>query len=180
MKNILNVLAEKHSTWLKYILSFGCSNNVAEDYVQEMYIKIYNYSQKKENDLMFNESEVNYFFVYVTLKNMYYDDLRKNKNKIIVSIEEVNVQDDNHYSEVDFNNQSKLVDTWVANLDLKIESIDGYNIEKAGLCYIKFVYQKIFIEQNSVSELSRNAGISYWSLRNTLQIIKEQIKNEIK
>lgn len=179
MKSILDILSEKHSTWLKYIISFGCKKDYAEDFVQEMYIKIYAYSQKKDNDLMYNESEINYFFVYVTLKNMYYDNLRRNKNIVIVGIEEVNLVDDSVYSEVKFNVQSEKVNRWVENLNIKIESIKEYNVEKSTLLYIKFVYQKVFIEANSVSELSRNVGISYWSLRNTVQIIKEQIRNEI-
>ena len=177
MKNLLEILSEKHSTWIKYIVSFGCRSDIAEDFVQEMYIKIYNYSQKKDNDLMYNENEVNYFFVYVTLKNMYYDNLRRNKNIVIVSIEGVNLEDDLIYSEVVFNYQSEKVNCWVLNLDAQIEIIKEYDIEKASLSYIKFVYQKVFVENKSVSELSRDVGISYWSLRNTVQIIKEQIKN---
>jgi DNA-directed RNA polymerase specialized sigma24 family protein len=178
MRNLLDILSEKHSTWIKYIVSFGCKIDIAEDFVQEMYIKIYNYSQRKDNDLMFNENEVNYFFVYVTLKNMYYDNLRRNKNIVIVSVEEVNLEDDSVYSEVIFNTQSDKVNAWVLSLDKQIDEIKEYNIEKASLSYIKFVYQKVFVENNSVSELSRDVGISYWSLRNTVQIIKHQIKNE--
>ena len=178
MRNLLDILSEKHSTWIKYIVSFGCKVDIAEDFVQEMYIKIYNYSQRKDNDLMFNESEVNYFFVYVTLKNMYYDNFRRNKNIVIVSVEEVNLEDDSVYSEVLFNTQSDKVNAWVLSLDKQIDEIKEYNIEKASLSYIKFVYQKVFVENNSVSELSRDVGISYWSLRNTVQIIKHQIKNE--
>lgn len=177
MRNLLDILSEKHSTWIKYIVSFGCKADIAEDFVQEMYIKIYNYSQKKDNDLMYNENEVNYFFVYVTLKNMYYDNLRRNKNIVIVSVEEVNLEDDSVYSEVAFNLQSQKVNSWFINLNSEIEKIEEYNTEKASLSYIKFVYQKVFIENTSVSELSRDVGISYWSLRNTVQIIKEQIKN---
>jgi hypothetical protein len=177
MKNLLEILSEKHSTWIKYIVSFGCKRDIAEDFVQEMYIKIYNYSQKKDNDLMYNEKEINYFFVYVTLKNMYYDNLRKKKNIVIVSVEDVDLTDDLIYSEVVFNLQSDMVKVWVLELDTKINNIGEYNTEKASLSYIKFVYQKIFTENMSVSELSREVGISYWSLRNTVQIIKEQIKN---
>jgi len=178
MRNLLDILSEKHSTWIKYIVSFGCKIDIAEDFVQEMYIKIYNYSQRKDNDLMYNENEVNYFFVYVTLKNMYYDNLRRNKNIVIVSVEEVNLEDDSVYSEVLFNTQSDKVNAWVVSLEKQIDEIKEYNIEKASLSYIKFVYQKVFVENNSVSELSRDVGISYWSLRNTVQIIKHQIKNE--
>ena len=101
--NILDVLCLKHSQWLKYVKSFGCPDEIAEDYVQEMYIKIYNYSQIKNNDLMYDGEEVNYFFIYVTLKNMYFDDLRRSKKKIIINIDDiVLVEEPSDYSEDKF------------------------------------------------------------------------------
>ena len=179
MKNILDVLFLKHSTWIKYVKSFGCPDDIAEDYVQEMYIKIFNYSQKKDNDLMYDQNEVNYFFVYVTLKNMYYDNLRKKKNLITVDLSDDFIQDEMEYTEGDFNLKNDAVCLWIDKLNKDIELISEYNRKKANLLYIKFIYDKIFVEQMSVSELSREVGITYWSLRNTMLIIKDQIKNEI-
>lgn len=179
MKNILDVLFLKHTTWIKYVKSFGCNDSIAEDFVQEMYIKIFLYSQKKDNDLMYNESEVNYFFVYVTLKNMYYDNLRKKKKVFIDDLKDDFVQDDIEYSETDFYLKNDAIDCWRGKLEEEIKSIEDYNQVKANLLYIQFIFQKIFVEQMSISELSREVGITYWSLRNTVLIIKENIKNEI-
>ena len=179
MANILDVLFLKHSTWITYVKSFGCPDDIAEDFVQEMYIKIFNYSQKKDNDLMYDQNEVNYFFVYVTLKNMYYDNLRKKKNLITVDLSDDFIQDESEYTEGDFNLKNDAVCLWIDKLNKDIELISEYNRKKANLLYIKFIYQKIFVEQMSVSELSREVGITYWSLRNTMLIIKDQIKNEI-
>jgi hypothetical protein len=179
MKNILDVLFLKHSTWVKYVKSFGCPDDIAEDFVQEMYIKIFNYSQKKDNDLMYNENEVNYFFVYVTLKNMYYDNLRRSKKQFFEPISDDFIQDDSEYTEIEYHAKSDAMNVWIDNLNAEIESIKDYNRKKANLSYIKFIFEKIFVEQMSVSELSREVGITYWSLRNTVLIIKEQIKNEI-
>lgn len=180
MKNILDVLCLKHEQWFKYVKSFGCPDEIAEDYVQEMYIKIFNYSQRKDNDLMYAENDVNYYFIYVTLKNMYYDDLRKNKKLIIVDLSDDFIQDDKEYTEVEYHLKKDAIEVWVDRLNKDIDQISEYNRKKANLIYIKFIFQKIFIEQMSVSELSREVGITYWSLRNTILIIKEQIKNEIK
>jgi hypothetical protein len=179
MKTILDVLFEKHNTWLKYVKSFGCDSEIAEDFVQEMYIKIYVYSQKKENDLMYNENEVNYFFVYVTLKNLYFDNLRLKKRIKIEPLSEDYLETTQMYSEDDFNLKNDALLRWVVNLQKEIESIKDYNQKKANLIYVKFIYDKIFIEKMSVTDLSKEAGISYWSLRNTILTIKKQIKNEI-
>jgi hypothetical protein len=178
MKTILDILSEKHNIWLKYIISFGCNPEIAEDYVQEMYLKIYDYSQRKDNDLMYNENEINYFFIYVTLKNMFYDNNRKKSRNIIVSIEEIDLPVED-YSETEFNIQLYKVKSWEENINTEIDNIKTYTRTKANLSYIKFIYDKIFIENKSIMDLSKEVGISYWSLRNTIQIIKQQIENEI-
>jgi RNA polymerase sigma factor (sigma-70 family) len=179
MENILDVLFKKHSTWIKYVKSFGCDDYESEDYVQEMYIKIFNYTQKKENDLMYNEDEVNFIFVYVVLRNMYYDNFRK-KKVIIGELTDDFIADEQSYSEIDFNQKNDAVLRWLVNIDSEIESIYDYNKRKANLLYIKFIYDKIFIDKMSVTELSKEVGISYWSLRNTILTIKKQIKNEVR
>lgn len=177
MKNILDVLFLKHNTWINHVKSFGCSEDIAEDFVQEMYIKIYIYSQKNDNDLMYNENDVNYFFVYVSLKNLYYDSIRKTK-MINVSLDGINIEDE-EYIEIDCSLKLQSVKMWKENIDKEIESITDYNRKKANLFYYKFIFTKIFEEQMSVSELSREVGITYWSLRNTMLLIKQQIKDEI-
>lgn len=175
---LLQILFKKHSTWITYVKSFGCKEDICEDFVQEMYIKIYDYSQKKDNDLMYSKDEVNYFFIYVTLKNLYFDNLRRNKG--VKFLDETNLPENEEvaYNEMLFNLQTEAVDKWYSELNLEIEKIQDYK-DKAFLCYIKFIYQKVFIENISVSELSRSSGITYWSLRNTVLTIKQQI-NEIR
>jgi hypothetical protein len=180
MKNILDVLCIKHEQWLKYIKSFGCPDDIAEDYVQEMYIKIFNYSQRKDNDLMYDENDVNYYFIYVTLKNMYYDDLRKSKKQFLVDLSDDFIQDETEYTEKEYHVKNDAKNVWIDRLNLEIQSIQDYNRKKANLIYIKFIFDKIFVEQMSVTRLSQEVGITYWSLRNTVLIIKNQIKNEIK
>lgn len=174
---MLSELFKKHKQWLNYIKSFGCSSDIAEDYVQEMYIKMHHHIEKNGNTLMFNQNnEINFYFIYVILKNMYYDDLRRSKNKIKVELTDAYFEEE---IETDCKDDLYLenVNKWLLRLENKINDINDYNIEKASLMYIKFVFEKVFKESISVSELSREVGITYWSLRNTVLIIKEQIKN---
>jgi len=177
MENILSLLFKKHHLWLDYIKSFGCNDDIAEDFVQEMYIKIFIYIQKNGNDIMYNDTEVNFFFVYVTLKNMWYDNSRKKKKLVTVDLTDNYIQDEIEYTEIEFNLKNDAVQVWRDNLIEEIESIKDYDRKKANLCYIKFIFDKVFVQQMSVSELSREVGITYWSLRNTVLIIKQQIKD---
>ena len=40
MEKDIENLYLKHKIWIKIVKSFGCNNSIAEDIVQEMYIKI--------------------------------------------------------------------------------------------------------------------------------------------
>jgi DNA-directed RNA polymerase specialized sigma24 family protein len=173
---LLDILFLKHKTWIKYVISFGCSTEIAEDYVQEMYIKIYNYSLKG-NSLMFNESEVNYFFIYVTLKNMYFDDLRATKKISFIELEDNRTFEETEYTEGDFKLQTDAVQNWLTELNTEINKEQEYSQYQASLCYIRFIYQKIFIEDISVQQLANETHLSYWSIRNTVVRIKQQIKD---
>jgi DNA-directed RNA polymerase specialized sigma24 family protein len=176
MSKILDILYLKHPTWVKYVISFGCPVEIAEDYVQEMYIKIHNYSQRGA-DLMYNETEVNYFFIYVTLKNMYYDDIKSKKRYSFLEIEDNQTFEEVEYSEGDFDIQSKAVKKWLKDLNYEIDREQEYSQYQASLCYIRFIYQKIFIEGITVQQLSNETKLSYWSIRNTVVRIKQQIKD---
>ena len=68
------LLAKKHKTWINIVLSFGCSKTIAEDIVQEMYIKIL---LKLENglDIMY-EDDINYYYIFKVLKTLYIDNVR--------------------------------------------------------------------------------------------------------
>lgn len=176
---MLTELFKKHKQWVNYIKSFGCPDDTAEDYVQEMYIKMHHHIEKNGNTLIYgNNNEINFYFIYVILKNMYQDDLRKAKNKIKVELTdsffEEEVEDIKCYHEEHLEN----VNRWLLRLENEINDIEDYTREKASLMYIKFIFDKVFKERIAVSKLSREVGITYWSLRNTVLIIKEQIKNE--
>lgn len=178
MRTILDILSEKHIMWVRYVKSFGCQEDIAEDYVQEMYIKLYDYNNRKENDLMYNESEINYYFVYVTLKNMYNDSIRKSNKIIEVELAEHDFIDDEDYSEDEFNLKNEKVICWLRFIDNQIAGNKDYTEEKAQLYYIKSLFQYVLVEKQNVTELSKKLKISYWSIRNTINIIKRQIKDE--
>ena len=56
------------------------------------------------------------------------------------------------------------------------EELLEYDREQLNKYYLRKVFEECFLNKKSVSELSRNTNITYWSLRNTIKIIKKQIK----
>ena len=70
MSQVLKKIACKHKDWVRMVVSFGCSKSIAEDIVQEMYLKIHDLLQKGL-DISYGD-DVNYYYIYRTLKNSYY------------------------------------------------------------------------------------------------------------
>ena len=92
------LIAQKHLTWIDIVLSLGCNRRTAEDIVQEMYYKI---QLKLENglDIMYND-EINYYYIFKTLKTLFYDLKRKGKNIKMVPIDNLAIiQNDVNYTE---------------------------------------------------------------------------------
>ena len=78
---ILDIVAKDHSKWLRIVKSFGL-NVDAEDLVQDMYLKIDGWNGKYDKTLMFNETEVNHYFIFRVLRNMFLDKCKKKKVEV--------------------------------------------------------------------------------------------------
>lgn len=139
---------------------------------------------------MYND-EVNYFFVYVTLRNLYMDYIRQ-KNKVNV----ISLDDMSYFNEVRQNqfeeysekhktneyNKHLSIQEWYQD-ELYLELLEKENISEAeytkeelGKYYMRRIFKEVFLDNVNVSELSRSTNITYWSLRNTIKIIKKEIK----
>ena len=148
------LVAAKHKEWLNIVLSFGCKHEIAEDIVQEMYIKI-QLKLEKGLDIMYNEKEINYYYIFKTLKSLFYDLKRKGKNITIVSIDDV------HLTTNDINYQEPYK---------KIEN----ELSKM-FWYDRKVFE-IINEGESIAEFSRKSKIHYYSLYNTYNRVKNKLK----
>ena len=51
-------------------MSFGADEDAAKDLVQDMYLRMYKYVENPER-IMYNENEVNTYFVFVVLRNLF-------------------------------------------------------------------------------------------------------------
>lgn len=67
---MLELLAKNHNIWIRMVMGFGADYDLSQDIVQSFYLRMHKYV-KDEDRIMYNDEEVNRFFCYVTLKNMY-------------------------------------------------------------------------------------------------------------
>jgi len=156
----LKIIAKKHKQWVEIVITFGCNKDTAEDLVQEMYIKIKKILDKKQ-DIMFNENEENYFYIYKTLKSLFLDLKRKEKKVKIYPIEDLH---------------KDLVDTDYVDYENILNSVQD-ELGKQ-FWYDKKVYE-IIDDGETISELSRKTKISYYSLYNTYKKVKKILRKYI-
>jgi len=161
--NPLEKVALKHKIWVRTVISFGCDPAVAEDIVQEAYLKI---DKLLAGGLNINYGEeINYFYVYKTLKTLYGDLLRQNKK-----IKKVDIDALNKYI-IEEEEQVKDVD-----VSKKMQELN--NILDSIYWYDRKVFE-IISSGVTIAELSRKTNITYASLYNTYRNVKNIIKNNI-
>ena len=166
--NILDILANKHNEWIKMAKSFKLNNNDANELVQEMY------------RIMYNEKEINTFYIYITLRNLYYSKCSSYKRKNIKVFTDIDQEKYNYiinniaYNEDEINkNYNKKVD--LEALYDKIDEIidDWYWYDKK--------LTKLYLSTNmSMRDISKETKISLSSIFNTLTNAKEKIRKESK
>tara|TARA_R100000781_G_scaffold63121_1_gene40044 strand:- start:1508 stop:1981 length:474 start_codon:yes stop_codon:yes gene_type:complete len=153
VKKNMRLLFEKHSDWIRIVNSFGEDPAISEDLVQEMYIKI-QLKLEKGLDISYGD-EINYYYIFKTLRTLFLDLKRKGKNIKRVSADNIKGVDDT----IDYEKK--------------------YNLVKEELKKMYWYDRKIFELINSgesIASLSRKTGIQYYSLYNTYNKVKNKLK----
>tara|TARA_R110002167_G_scaffold286811_5_gene491748 strand:- start:139 stop:714 length:576 start_codon:yes stop_codon:yes gene_type:complete len=179
---ILNILSKRHKEWIKMAKSFNLSDNDANEIVQEMYLRLYNYT-KSIDKIMYNKEEVNTFYIYITLRNLFYSKFTnygKPKNKKMILFSDIDedkfnslinqMVDDNQ--EYDDNIKKKI------NLEQLCDKIDS--VIEDWYWYDKKLTKLYFNTKMSMRDISKETKISLSSIFNTLTNAKEKIRNETK
>ena len=158
----LEKIAAKHQDWLSIVKSFGCNPEIAEDIVQECYLKL-DKLLKNGLDISYGD-DINYYYVYKSLKALYLDLYRKEKKIFKVGVEAL----DKYISEEE-QRPPKDINSKIKQLDTLLDKVFWYD---------KKVFN-IISSGTSIMELSRKTGISYYSLYNTYSNVKKLIKKNI-
>ena len=163
-KRVIDILAEKHNDWINMAKSFGVSKENANELVQQMYIRITDYVDDP-NKILYNEKEVNTYYVYVTLRNLYLSRHHQGKKNTVYIDDELDIEEQLLPESVE--EQKK-------NFDKIFDKID--KITKNWYWYDKKIFNIHFYNQMSMRKISRETKISLSSIFNTLSNGKKKIK----
>jgi DNA-directed RNA polymerase specialized sigma24 family protein len=143
--------------------SFKCSDDTANEVVQEMYIRLSKYVDEPER-IMFNEHEINTYYVYVTMRNIYLTSLQR-KNRTVQYIE---IKDNRDYEEADIERE-KALQKVVDNIKKRVDTWYWYD---------KKLWEIHFERQMSMRAIASATTISLSSIFNTLKSNKNKIREE--
>ena len=158
MKTLVEIAYKKHDRWIDIVSTFGSLKQTeVEDIVQEMYLLLIK-NQQKGIDFSYEE-DVNYYYVFRILKGLWVDLMRKKCKVKLVELEGIDMsQDDNANYEEAYNKIQKVLK------EMRWYDAKVFDIINSG---------------ESISELSRKSDISYYSLYNTYNKVKQKLKEHL-
>jgi RNA polymerase sigma factor (sigma-70 family) len=165
---MLEKLAVHHELWIKMLVNLGCNIDVAKDLVQDMYLRMHRLV-KDEKRIMYKD-DVNRYFVWITLRNLYYSYLKDKRNSIFYEILE---NDEVVQSEYDV-----AEDDAFENIMTQInEIISDWTV------YDKRLFELYFIQGLSLRAISKGAKIGLTSIHNSIlnqkAILREHLSEDL-
>lgn len=171
-EELLGKLADKYDDWYNMAMSFDISSEQAKELVQEMFVRIFDYV-KEPQKIMYNDTEVNTFYIYITLRNLYYANIHtsRKKNPIVHSTDEI----------TDVNFKGMYEDS-LENIEEKKEAEALFerveNLVEDWYWYDKGIFSLYYHKGMSMRHIARATKISLSSIFNTLKNAKEAIRQE--
>jgi DNA-directed RNA polymerase specialized sigma24 family protein len=162
---VLELLYKKHKDWCDIVESFGVNPDTAEDIVMEMYIKL-DKQVKAGTNVMYNETEINYYYVYRALRNLFLDLKKKESLYDVVSWGDLS---------------EKLKADYRSEMIVDYDKLyEKFNKELESLYWYDRKVFELIDSGESFQNLSDKTTISYYSLYNTYRKVKKHLKSIIK
>lgn len=169
---LLKMLSDRHDDWIRMASSLHVRNDevlgTPNDIVQDMYVRLNKYVNDPSK-IMYNDTELNTMFIYITIRNIYFNHYRyQSKTNLVTS--------DKEYFQDDTCTQSDLdhsVELFKIELEDKIlEEIKTWHHYNAR------IFKIIFFEGVGLRKLARDSGISLSSIFNTVKKGKKKLRDK--
>jgi len=180
LMRVIDLLAQKHNDWIRIAKSFKITEDQANEIVQEMYLRITDYV-KDAKKIMFNDKEINTFYVYITLRNIYYSNFyytgKNIKNRKVIYFSEITDENDGRrLAKYMIEDPEEALE----NIDRKIKLdnlIDKIEEEINTWYWYDKKMTKLYLNTKmSMRDISKETKISLSSIFNTLTNAKERIR----
>lgn len=159
-------------------LNMGVPFSIAEDLVQEMYLRLNKYVDNEEKIMYKNTGGVNHFYVWVTLRNMWNTYITKKKKGNILLFSELPDSESIISMISDSQEEAELIEEiGLAQKRLYDKIID--EVDSWDSWYNKKLFKVYYMTDIGLRQLSRETKISLTSLFNSCKNFREVIKDEL-
>jgi DNA-directed RNA polymerase specialized sigma24 family protein len=159
---MLELLSKYQNEWVAMSISIGIPRDLVDDIIQDMYIKVYN-AHSNGTNIMYNDTEPNKYYVYITLRNLYYDLLKKEKSFVRLSY--LDDLDKLHLTLDEFEpNELESLEKIIKNIDEEVSSWTHW--------YDRKLFKAYYKTDLSMRDLSKSTGISLTSIFNSCRRYK--------
>jgi len=165
---LLHKLAEKYDDWWNMAKSFKVSDDEASDLVQDMFIRIYDYV-KDPDKIMYNKNEINTFYIYITLRNLYYSNLKNDRLTLVEEVKDFMLKE--------FEIPKYLEATKKEHLEKVFNNVDS--VMETWYWYDRKMFELYYRTDMSMRDISSETKITLSSIFNTLSNAKKEIRKKL-
>ena len=172
---MMQLLSKYHNLLISIGLSMGIPKHLVEDFVQEMYLRLNKYV-KNPDKIMYNETEVNKFYVYITIKNLYNDYLKENKRHQVVRLDDIEVT----YEVVETTSDAQQkADIEKQRAEEKLVNLIHKEVNSWDRWYDQKLFKVYYETDISMRKLSADTNISVTSIFNSCKNYKEILNTKL-
>ena len=158
--DLLEKLSERDADWIRMAKSFGLNDEWARELVQDMYIRLYEKTTYAK--IKYGDDDVNTFYVYITLRNLYYDQCRTRQTFL-------QIQEGFPYDTDDSENCKETLEELLEDINETLSSMHWYDQK---------IFEIYYGDGETIRELSDGSRISTSSIFNTLKNVRTKIKKK--
>jgi len=168
---ILEELSKRNDEWIKIALSICKDKTLANDLVQEMYLRIEKYV--KDPQRITTNDKISSLYIYVTIRNLYFKHQNNKKRKIIYQYKDYDSFDDNDV----FNNDTDSIENDLELLEMEkahkkimekiLQEISTWH------WYDEKLFKLYFFTNKSLRNIASETRISLTSIYNSCKNYKE-------
>ena len=168
---ILEKLSKRNDEWIKIALSICKDKTLANDLVQEMYLRIEKYV--KDPERITTNDKISSLYIYVTIRNLYFKHQNNKKRKIIYQYKDYDSFDDNDV----FNNDTDSIENDLELLEMEkahkkimekiLQEISTWH------WYDEKLFKLYFFTDKSLRTIASETRISLTSIYNSCKNYKE-------
>ncbi len=165
---MLEKLAAHHLLWIKMLVNLGCKKEDAQDLVQDMYLRLHRLV-KDPKKIMYGD-DINRYYVWTTLRNMYFSKLRKDRASIFYEL-----WDSDDFEGVDYEYDED------AAFDSITEQINA--ITNKWKVYDRKLFELYFMKGLSLRAIAKGSKIGLSSIHASIlrykQILRDNLSEDL-